>query len=73
MEKYRMFLPSLQVLAQLEATLALFVLATSYVKSSTQGSVELLIQRRDLETVGLALGAIYLVYVVILFSAKLIV
>jgi hypothetical protein len=66
------FPPSQQDLSILLAALAVAILAVSYVVSSLEGRVEVLIPRRDLEIVGLLLGGVYLAYALVLISARVI-
>jgi hypothetical protein len=67
------FPPSQLDLSELLAALAVTILAMSYVVSSLEGRVELRIPRGDLETAGLLLGTVYLVYALALISARVIV
>ena len=60
-----MLLPSAPELTLLLAALSVATLTASYSVSSLQGRLDVMVSRGRLETVGLILGGIYLMYVLV--------
>jgi hypothetical protein len=60
-------------LFQALAGFAIILLVSAYLISSFEGEVDVLISHRRLETIGLVLGAAYLIYVIEQFAIALLI